>query len=176
MQAAQTRPTLEQFKRLSADIVPAARAVLVAQAFAELERERVTAYTRPVFDRYAFVYGELAGDDLKGKRIEHPKHLYLCGDDALVARYFEDCDTAHRAHGFTGPHGHCPALTAESVLMRAETEFLKLASPLFGVDFSETYGDARNKALKLLMGAAINAAEETGQPLTLEAAGFKVKR
>lgn len=142
-------PTLAQFKQFAREIAPAARAVLMAQAFAELERKRVNAYTRPLFAEYTFA------DKRTGERITDPKWLYLSEDDDLCADYFKQCDALHREHGFTGPEGHCPALIAENLLMAAQRELLNLASPLFGVDFANTFGDTRKKALDLLIGAAL---------------------
>lgn len=150
-----TQPTIEQFKRFSKDIAPAARAVLMARVYAEMERERVDAYIRPIFDRYGFTYSGKYG---KAGPIEKQDHLYLCDDEPGIAAYFAECDTAHRAHGFKGPDGHCPALTAEHLVVVAENALIGLAEPMFGVAVSDLYGDRRAKYLDLLIGAAVEAA------------------
>lgn len=144
--------TLPAFKQWARECAPAAKAVLMAQAFAELERARVDAYILPIFQSYqphfrvnpkwAERYGEL---------VQTPRDLYLCDQEAIVQDYFEDCDRAHRAHGFKGPHGHCPALTAEHLLTQAEHCLIELAKPLTGIE--NVYGEDRAKYLKILIGA-----------------------
>lgn len=153
-------PSLAEFKRFSADVAPAARAVLMARVHAELTRERVDAYIRPVFERYTFTVRPEWGT-VEGERITDPKRLYLSAEEDLVASYFEDCDQAHRAHGFTGPKGHCPALVAEHLLVQAEQCLIDLASPLFGVKL-DVYGDDRKRLLELLIGAALKAEQKQG--------------
>lgn len=155
-------PTLVQFKRFSWDIAPAARAVLMAKAFAKLERERVNAYILPIFQRYAFTYGHVIAPDMAGQTIEKPEHLYLAEDEPRVKQYFEECDRAHRAHGFTGPHGHCPALIAENLLIKTENALIDVAGSLFEVDFHGLFGDDRKKLLDLVIGAALKA-ERSGR-------------
>lgn len=152
-------PTLEQFKAWAKDCAPAARAVLMARVFAQMERERVDAYIRPIFDSYRFtVAKEWRHGPEKDSIITRPKDLYLSDDEVLCAAYFEDCDKAHRAHGFKGPHGHCPALTAEHLVMVAESALIGLAKPLFGLE--DVYGDDRAKYLELLIGACLKAESE----------------
>jgi hypothetical protein len=155
-------PTLAEFKRLSLDLVPLVRAVLMAQAFAELERERVDAYVRPIFDRYGFTVAEKWRERGRPERIEKPADLYLCDDEPGLKAFYADCDDAHRAHGFKGPAGHCPALTAEHLLTIAERALLDLAAPMFGIDPDYLVGDHREKFLKLIQGAAVQAATEAG--------------
>lgn len=154
---ARKTPTLDEFKQFSRDIAPAARAVLLARIHVDHERERVNAYIRPIFDRYRFEYGAIA-KGLHTGPIEDPKYLYLADDGPKMDAYFEECDAAHRAHGFTGPHGHCPALVAETLLMETERAFIELAEPLFGI--RDVYGDDRAKYLELLIGAALKAESE----------------
>ncbi len=149
--------TLEQFKKFSLDVAPAARAVLMARVFAEMERERVDAYIRPIFDSYGFTYGAITRGELSGL-IPDPKHLYLADDGPIVADYYAECDAAHRAHGFTGPQGHCPALIAENLVITTERLLIELAEPLFGI--KDVYGENRVKYLELLIGAALKAEKD----------------
>jgi hypothetical protein len=151
-------PTLPQFKRFSRDIAPAARAVLMARVHAQMERERVNAYVRPIFDAYGFEYGAIAHG--RTGRIPNPEHLYMADDGPEIAAYYDECDQAHRAHGFTGPAGHCPALRAEALVVRVENMLIELAQPLFGVDVTQVYGENRSKYLDLLIGAALKAEKE----------------
>ena len=163
MSTAATRrtPTLTEFKAFSADIAPAARAVLMARVYAQMERERVDAYIRPIFESYKFEYGEIARG-LHGP-IPSPNELYLVDDGPGLTAYYADCDDAHRAHGFKGPKGHCPALTAETLQRTTEGLLIDLAKPLFGIHSSDLYGEDRIKYLELLIGAALKA-EKDGKP------------
>jgi hypothetical protein len=162
--ATRTPPTLDQFKRWARDSAPVARAVCLAQAYAELERERVDAYIRPIFDRYKFEYAARWSENPDGtpyhKRIPDPAHLYLCDDEPGLKAFYADCDDAHRAHGFTGPEGHCPALRAEHLLLVAQSALIDLAKPLFGFDSTHLYGEDRRKCLDLLLGACLKADKE----------------
>ena len=148
--------TIDQFKQLARDVGPAVSAVLAARVFAECERKRVDAYISPIFEAYRdkFVIDPRWAHEhvnLKG-----PKDLYLCVDDVMVHDFYDDCDKAHRAHGFKGPQGHCPALTAEHLVIVAERALLELTTPTFGID-ADLYGDNRAKFLELIIGAAVKA-------------------
>ena len=152
-----TMPTLDEFKALAGDIAPVVSALLVAQAHAEHERARVNQYIRPVFDRYTFMVAERFRRAGEPTQITEPENLYLCDDDALCRRYYDDCDAAHRAHGFTGPKDHCPALVAENLVLEAERALMEAAQPLLGIDPNTVYGENRKKYLKLLIGAAVQS-------------------
>lgn len=165
MPATTTRPTptLAEFKRFSQDIAPAARAVLMARVFAEMERERVSAYTLPIFLSYQFTYGTKYPDlPHAGQPMTDPKDLYLVDDlhDPLVLAFYADCDTAHRAHGFTGKPGHCPALEAESLVRIAEGLLIDLSEPLFGITKEHIHGANRDKLLDLLIGSGLKAEKD----------------
>lgn len=153
------QPTVQQFRQFARDIAPAARTVCLAQAHAQLERERVNAYIQPILARYAFT-DDTSTDSHRGTIITDVEHLYLSADEPGLKAFYADCDDAHRAHGFTGTIGHCPALIAENLLRATEREFLKLGGQFFGVSFEDTYGDNRKKALELLLGAALKTERE----------------
>lgn len=157
-------PTLPAFKRWAKDAEPAARAVLMARIFEDMERERVAAYVLPIFQSFSFQYDPAKRCGLSGY-ITKPDDLYLVADlaDPLVLKYYEECDTAHRAHGFKGPKGHCPALTAESLRRETERAFMDLARPLFDIDPDSLYGDNRAKYLELLIGACFASDNERKQ-------------
>jgi hypothetical protein len=123
-----------------------AETVLTAQAFAEIERERVDTYVAPIFARYGF-------KDDEGNAIASPRKLYLCEDDAACAAFYAECDTAHRAHGFTGGAGECPALVAEDLLTKAQNLLLDSLARFVGVDGFAGSLELREKALKLAIGS-----------------------
>lgn len=153
--------TLPEFKQLARDVAPAARAVLMAQAFMELERERVDAYVRPILDRYGFTVAEKWRERGRPERIENTRDLYLCDDEPGLRAFYAECDEAHRAHGFKGPAGHCPALVAEHLHRVTQQALIDLAAPAFGIDPEALYGGLREKFLKLIIGAALKT--EGGQ-------------
>lgn len=149
--------TLAQFQTLAHEVGPTVSAVLAARVFAECERARVDAYIRPIFDSYGFTHGAKWGDAHAGERLQEPKDLYLADDEIQVAAYFEECDRAHRAHGFTGPKGHCPALTAEYLVVEAERALIDLTAPTFGIDPDALFLDHRATFLDLIITAAVKA-------------------
>ena len=154
-------PNVEQFKQWAADNADLGHAVAMAQAFAQVQRERVDAYIKPIFEDFGFEYSQKT--ELRSGRtgrIPSPRDLYLCDDEAGLARFYECCDQEHRKHGFNGPHGHCPALVAENLLMEAERYLLEAGSKFFGVDFTMIFGEQRKQATDLLMGATIKAWSE----------------
>lgn len=148
------KPTLQQFQKFCKDHANLAHAVVTATAFAQCERERVDAYVLPIFQRYGF-------KDESGKPIKSPKQLYLCRNELDVADYFADCDEAHRAHGFKGPQGHCPALVAEELRRIAESALIDAGCRFLQIEQLEIYDmELRAKMLDLLMGACLKAHAE----------------
>jgi len=150
--AAPATLTLPNFKQWAKDCAPAAKAVLMAQAFAELERERVDAYIAPIFARYTFPV-KADWQESYGPVVKERKDLYLSDAEDLCANYYEDCDKAHREHGFTGPKGHCPALVAENLHRVTQCALIGLAEPLTGISPDAVYGEDRAKYLNILLGA-----------------------
>ena len=156
-----TMPTLTEFKRFARQIAPAARAVLMARVFADMERERVNAYILPIFQSYHFEYdGDVAAKMGLTGPIPSLDQLYLADlDSPKVKAYYAECDTAHRANGFLGEPGYCPALCAESLVTEAERALLDLAEPLCGIASDSIYGDNRATYLDLLIGAALKTSD-----------------
>jgi hypothetical protein len=156
-----TMPTLAVFKQFSRDIAPAARAVLMARVHAELTRTRVNAYILPIFQAYRFTYGPLARQHERDEVIPTMDELYLADlDDPRMTAFYAECDAAHRAHGFTGASGHCPALEAEHLVIQVERALIDLAESVFGITADRVYGDTRTRYLELLIGAALKAEQE----------------
>lgn len=143
-------PTIKEFKAWSRMHHGLAYAVIQAKAFAQVERERVNAYILPLFNSFRFS----TADTLDGRPINDPEHLYLCKDEELCKDFYEACDKAHREHGFTGKHGHCPALMAEHLQIIAENALLDAGCKLMGIE-SGLYGENREKMLEILLGACM---------------------
>lgn len=151
-------PSVDQFKTWAKDCAPAARAVLMARVFADMEKERVNAYIRPIFDRYKFTLDPRWND--AGYTIRGPEHLYLCDLDSVeVANFYAECDEAHIAHGWKGKAGHCPALTAQTLVNTTERLLIELAESLCGIKNEQLYGDDRAKYLELLLSSCLGRME-----------------
>lgn len=158
------QPTVAGLQAWAEANVRLASSVLAARVYAEAKRERVDAYIKPIFESFAFEYsGPLAGACKMSGPITNPSHLYLCGDEARVQEYFEACDAAHRAHGFRGPKGHCPALRAEHLKRQAERVLLESSVELFGwsVDSMVMHDGTWEKAVELLIGACVATGKVT---------------
>lgn len=124
----------EQLKDWARDNASLAYSVLMARAFAQTERARVDAYINPIFETYGFTYAEKWIE--RGRPaglIAKREDLYLSDDEPQIAHFYAACDAAHRAHGFTGPAGHCPALVAEHLVRQAERLLVELAEPIAGL-------------------------------------------
>lgn len=161
-------PTLDEFKTWAREHHDLAITVCKAQALAECERERVDAYILPIFQRYGF-HADLKllhnGPDAN-RLLTTPKELYL-SEDPRIPDYYAECDAAHRAHGFTGPDGHCPALSAEYLHTQAENALLEAAHDLLDVELSVLGGPERKKMLDLLLGACLKESQPN-KPITPE--------
>lgn len=132
-----------------------AMTVVKAKVFAEMERERVDAYVRPIFLRYGF--RDDLFEDGNGEILTDPRRLYLSKEDDRAKEFYAECDRAHREHGFDGPEGHCPALVAEDLQCRAEQLLLASLAAFQGLDdhdFSRSL-DLRARALDLALGVCL---------------------
>jgi hypothetical protein len=145
-------PTVPELKKWALATRPLAKAVLMAQAFADVERERVNAYIKPLFLSFMFT-------DEDGKPITDPDRLYLSADDAGAKTYYEVCDREHRAHGFDGPEGFCPALVAEELQREAEQALLNELGKFTGIDGMDYNRslEIRKKALDMALGVCLKA-------------------
>lgn len=92
-----------------------AETVCFAQAFAQMERERVNEYKKPIFDRYSF------SDEGDKTPITDPELLYKTNlESENYKKYNDEILNAHAANGWNGERGLCPALVAEDLQRQAE--------------------------------------------------------
>lgn len=120
---------IQKFKQWAADNKELAKTVVMAQAFTQVEVERVDAYIKPIFERFEFFEEET------GERITDEDHLYLADlQSDTIKEYYAACDKAHREHGFDGPMGHCPALVAADLQRQAERLLLDSFEEFFGLE------------------------------------------
>lgn len=151
---------VRKFKAWCAANAPLAEAVLLARAFAELERERVNAYVLPIFAKYEF-WNDLESEHGAARvRLDKPDLLYLSKDEKLARAYFDECDAAHRVHGFSGPADHCPALAAENLFRDAKRALINEGAKLFEVNPDLLFGPSGDKFYDLIMGACVKALKE----------------
>ena|SRR5581483_10804931 len=146
-----TARTPAEFKVWAKLNKPIAKAVCAAMAIAQVERERVNAYVLPIFQTYRFL-------DENGAQIDSPDKLFLSEDDAMCKAFYAACDVAHRAHGWKGSEGSCPALTAANLVIKAENALLEAGCEFLGLKEmpSALYGgDKRKEMLDLLLKACL---------------------
>ncbi len=127
------------------------RVVENARAHARSERQRVNAYIQPIFARYQFPVRQEVREKY-GEFVKKDDDLYLCDDEELCATYFAECDQAHRAHGYIGPEGYCPALVAEHAVTKAEWALINSWLKASGNEENSVYGDLRNRMLETIIG------------------------
>lgn len=156
-------PTLYQFKAFARDHAELAYAVAMAQAFAQVERERVSAYIQPLFELYDFYVCDQFAERIGRERITDPDRLYLTDlESPQYLDFVEQCDVEHRKHGFTGPKGHCPALVADELRRVAERTLIGEGCRFMGIEPDALWRNmgAHSKMLDLLMGACLKARVE----------------
>lgn len=147
--SAPTMPTLSQFQAWARATRPLAEAVVMAQAAAQVMRACVDAYVEPLFQARTFTVREKWR--ALGVTIATSADLYLTEEnDPAVTEFYAACDAAHRAHGFTGPAGYCPALVAERLVVEAEWALMDAADPLFHIGHPS--GADRKKYLEYFAG------------------------
>ena len=148
-------PTLAQFKAWTRQNHEIARAVCVAQACAETKRKQVDAYIAPVFEQFTFYpSADMLAHGMANERITDIKSLYLTDLESVPYKTFcKMCDEAHRAHGFDGEAGYCPALIAEDLYIKAQNVLLKSGCELLGLADIPYSPDLRKQMLDLLLGA-----------------------
>lgn len=153
-------PTVKLLKQWARDNAPLASAALAARVYAEAKREEVDAYIKPIFDAYQSFYITRFTPDPRwpDAKLKTYHDLYLAADSPRLAEFYQEVDDAHRAHGFDGPKGHCPALVAENLQMVAERALIEAAGTLFP-EFKDghVYGDLRKRALDLLLGVCVQS-------------------
>lgn len=153
-----TAPTLNRAKFLAwikSEGHDLALEITALQAFAQVVRAEVNARTKPIFARYSFKVHPEFHRCGAGEAITDQSKLYLAGNAPEVAAYDAEVEAAHRAAGWKGAPGTCPALVAEAELIKAENAFIKAASNAAEFDFTRAYGKTRDEFLRLTLGACI---------------------
>jgi hypothetical protein len=142
---------LRAFVRTPAFTEPAA-AYLAKKLHAEVMREEVDAYLKPIWDGFGFK------DKRTGEVIAHHNHAYRAEDDSRMVEFYAACDRAHAEHGHQLQPGYCPALCANRDLVTAEHVILKACAGPLGFDYDSLvcHMDIRERMLELITSLAAN--------------------
>lgn len=126
--------------------------LLVAMAFAQLEREKIDKIQRRLL-----ATGAYGGDG-------DPKKVWTLPDEA-TDRFYADCHKEYLAAGYKVEPGYCPALIAEHKQVEAEWALIKAAEEFFeGVTNNQLLCgtktmnglETRQKYIDLLIGLVVN--------------------
>jgi hypothetical protein len=121
----------------SREFLSLCKAVFDSMAFAQITREKVDSYAVPLFQSMNFTYSHQDSsrrEGLAGKQIMDPKFDYCCDDDVLYEEYIELLHEEHIKHGFkVAEKGICPALVAESSLIKTEQLLLQYMQEEIGM-------------------------------------------
>ena len=127
------------------------KALARARNYAAETRAAVDAYTAPLFAKYEFFNDlEVNAGRAERTRITDQKMLYLSQDEAGCRKFYDECFAAALDAGYKVVDDQCPALLAEHNVINLENALLELAANVFGINFVETHGDLRQRAIKLL--------------------------
>lgn len=160
-----TQTEINRLKKWARENKELANTVCLARAFAATEKERVDAYILPLFATFEFTKdrkgckrdGEL---EPTGEKITDPEQVYLSTNEELCVEYFAASDAAHRAHGFDGPDGFCPASIADHDVGRAEHLLIVALGEFAGFDGHEvSKPELRTKALELGLSLCLSTNE-----------------
>lgn len=144
--------TMKDAPKVLAAATEPVRTLLLATAYAQVERERVDKIQRKVLD------------DLGYEKLPL-KHDYQLPDD-VAQKYYKRLNAIHLADGFEdAARGYCPALVAERLQTEAEWALFEAVEPLTGVNNNAilcgtkkmTGLEARKKYLDLLIGFVVNS-------------------
>lgn len=143
--------TVATVKNMAAGLAHEARAVLMATAHAQLERERMNALDRELIAFWKPV------DRHTGAPITKPEHTWRMGE-SFWKDYHADRQARIDAMGYKLPRDHCPALVAEGVQRRAERLLLTSAARWIGhLHPDGLYScELHKRALKLVLGLVVN--------------------
>lgn len=150
--------TVETVKLAAVALRTPVNAVLLAQAHAELMRQKCDGIQRKLLADGEYFTDAQWEPRIPRKRITEPRESFLM-EDAGSAVYLEALDAAYRAAGYTDlGRGQCPALIAESLLLVAQRTLFEYAERLFPeIQEQHLYGENRRKYLDLLVGMVVNA-------------------
>ncbi len=145
VQASLTNDKIHEILTTNQALFQAVVDYLTLSTAAKLQRDRVDAYIRPIFNSYRFRVKPQWVQSYGYEYVQpcNPicdKNIYLSDDDEMCKQYYTDCDKAHRQHGFEGAMGCCPALIAEHKASRARANIFTVSAPLFNISRKVFYG------------------------------------
>jgi len=129
--------------------------LLALSAVAEVERERADIRHNAILATGNYQYGERGERCELTGRITECKNAWLM-NDGQAEEYYRRCDEANAAAGYTLPTGHCPALIAESDVIKQQNDLIRIAAPMFGINPEHLSNMThRTKFLELITGLAL---------------------
>ena len=119
--------------------------LLMATAYAQLERERVDKIQRRILTEGVYTARKRlrSGEFGPQYRVTEPGDYHM--DEQSSAVYFARLDAIHRAENPDLPEGHCPALIAEHLQTQAEWALIEASAGFFP-------GVTNNKLLRSMHG------------------------
>ena len=125
---------------------------LAAKAYAQVMKEMIDARQRPLLEASQIV-------DDNGAAILTAERLYKAADDqeAKVEAFYEACKVANVAAGWKGDRDHCPALCADTDMIRLENRLIDAGFAAMGQTFTHrsVWGEKRERAIDLFCGLAL---------------------
>lgn len=144
--------TIDTMPDLAEALAPAARAVIMATAHAQLERERMDALDRELIAFWKPV------NQYTGKPITEPKDTWTMAE-TYWTDYHADRQAKIDAMGYKLARDFCPALVAEEDERKAKRLLLDVAAefvPELAADRVAFHLETYRKAVDLLMRIAVN--------------------
>lgn len=134
-------------------VQPIVAEYLVAKAHAQLMREVVDARQRPLLEAAQIV-------DDNGAAILTAERLYRAADgqEAKIEAFYEACKAANVAAGWKGDRDHCPALCADTAMVRLENRLIDAGFAAMGnpeLTHLSVWGEKRERAISLFCGLAL---------------------
>jgi len=124
-------------KQVTQAVKSSVNAYLMARAYAETMREKVDEVYKETLDIFP-LYTDLErrGGD-KTQRIYNPGRMYLSKDDETCKDVYADVNFQLRKKGIkpdSMPDGHCPALTAEHIVVKTKHLLIDSMAEMLGED------------------------------------------
>ena len=148
-------------REMARSLVNEVNTVLLAQAVADVEREKCDAIQRRLLAESEYFGRHKTRSNPTGDRFRvlEPKDDWLMEDED-AARFYAALDAAYAAAGYKLEPGYCPALMAENAQCQAENAMIVAAGKWFPEFVDEgtprVWGEKRDKLVELLIGLVVN--------------------
>ena len=156
----------QRARQVAKALEPSVQTVLLAQAMAQVERERIDALYNGILEQTRYYIRKRDAICEQERLTDHSKAWLLSDFDSK--HFYGQCEFAIRKAGYTFeqvPEGYCPALMAESLQRDAEHALILAAEEFFpGVTIDKLLCgtadmgglETLRKFLDLLIGLVVN--------------------